>query len=86
MLKRKTPSCIFFGIQPGVLPHTGNLSFIHTYIIKVSKLQKYVFQHFKLREKKLISIRFLRLKNSKKISPRKMESNDSKLPRVRKTP
>ena len=49
----------FFWIQLGVaLMHTNN-STIHTFhVIKVRKLQKYLFQNYKLWERKLVFIGF----------------------------
>ena len=49
----------FFWIQLGVvLMHTDNLSSSTHHVIKVSKLQKYVFQHYKVWERKLVFICF----------------------------
>ena len=49
----------FFWIQLGVvLMHTDNLSSSTRHVIKVSKLQKYVFQHYKVWERKLVFICF----------------------------
>ena len=64
----------FPGIQVGVwvLMHTDYLSSTlqYTPVIKLYKLQKYVFQHDKVWERKLVSVCFF-------------EKDDSKLPRKR---
>ena len=61
----------FFWIQLGVvLMHTDNLSSSTRHVIKVSKLQKYIFQHYKIRERKLVLYAF--------------EKDDLKLPKKRK--
>ena len=50
---------LFFWIQLGVLlMHTDNLSSYIRHVVKLSKLQKYVFQHYKVWEKKLVFICF----------------------------
>ena len=52
---QKQSFSFFFWIQLGVLLiHTDNLSSYIRQVIKVSKLQKYVFQHYKVRERKLV--------------------------------
>ena len=57
--KQKQSFNFFFWIQLGVfLRYTDNLSSSTCHVIKVSKLQKYVFQHYKVWERKLVFICF----------------------------
>ena len=63
MLKRKSKVLISFLKQLGVvLMQTDNLSstlqYTHGHVIKVSESQKYAFQHYKVWERKLLSICF----------------------------
>ena len=69
----------FSGIQLGVLVliHTDNLSFTlqYTNVIKLIKLQKYVFQHYKVSERNIVSICYLKKNNPKLTWKRKVSSN-----------
>ena len=77
---------LYFEIQLGilVLRHTNNSSFTlgytYVHVIKLSKLQIYVFHHYKAWERKLVFAHFLR----KLVSKRKLEIDDPKLPKKRK--